>query len=135
MYVLHMKEVEDENDATKKELETIRDRFHKELNMTKTRLSKELADARKALESEIDQKTQLQGVEQGQHAELVKLRARIKECGDIATVLHQAHVELAREKEGAKAYKEALATHTIQLSSARRRMKELESENRKITTR
>ncbi|KAG9408777.1 hypothetical protein AC1031_020622 [Aphanomyces cochlioides] len=132
MYVLRVKEVQDSRDVAEKELETIRERMQMDLNMTKTRLAKELEDARKQLEFEIDQKTRLQVLEQEQHTELVKLRTQVKEFGDIRTELEQTQAELAKEKESSKAAKEALALQTTSLQSARRKLKDLDKENRKL---
>ncbi|ETW04496.1 hypothetical protein H310_04759 [Aphanomyces invadans] len=134
MYVLRVKEVQDSRDVAEKELETIRERMQMDLSMTKTRLSKELEDTRKLLEFEIDQKTRLQVLEQEQHTELVKLRTQVKEFGDIRVELEQVQAELAKEKESSKAAKEALALQTTSLQSARRKLKDLDKENRKLTS-
>ncbi|RHY04355.1 hypothetical protein DYB30_003589 [Aphanomyces astaci] len=134
MYVLRVKEVQDSRDVAEKELDTIRDRMQMDLSMTKTRLSKELEDTRKLLEFEIDQKTRLQVLEQEQHTELVKLRTQVKEFGDIRVELDAVQGELAKEKESSKAAKEALALQTTSLQSARRKLKDLDKENRKLAS-
>ncbi|KAF0709373.1 Aste57867_5963 [Aphanomyces stellatus] len=132
MYVLRVKEVADSRDVAEKELESIRERMELDLSMTKTRLSKELEECRKTLEFEIDQKTRLQVLEQEQHTELVKLRNQVKEFGDIKAELEHSQADLAKEKESAKAAKEALALQATSLQSARRKLKDLDKENRKL---
>ncbi|OQR97910.1 lamin [Thraustotheca clavata] len=134
MYVLRVKEVESAKEITEKELESIRDRMQMDLDMTKARMSKELEDARKQCEAERDAKIRVQNLEQEQHAELVKLRALVKEYGDIKVVLEAVQTELAKEKESAKAAKEALAVNATNLQSARRQLADLEKQHRSVVS-
>lgn len=152
--MLRVKEMEDAKNIAEKELETIRDRMQQEMDAMKIRLAKELEDTRKyvvrtisiaydsylkivwlccrKLDVELDQKARLQVLEQEQHTELVKLRAQVKELGDAKALADQLVTELQKEKANAQSAKEALSAQTTQLQSARRRIKDLERDNRSM---
>lgn len=82
------------------------------------------------LSDELEQNARLQVLEQEQHAELVKLRAQMKELSEVKALAETLRLELTREQSNAKASKETLSEQTTQLQLARRRLKELERENR-----
>lgn len=82
------------------------------------------------LDIELDQKARLQVLEQEQHVELVKLRAQVKELSEIKALAESLQVELTKERSNSKSSKETLSVQTTQLQAARRRIKDLERENR-----
>ncbi|KAF1319702.1 putative Laminlike protein, partial [Globisporangium splendens] len=130
LYVLRVKEMEDAKIVAERELETIRQRMQADIDALRLRMSKELDETRKKLDVELDQKARLQVLEQEQHVELVKLRAQVKELSEIKALAESLQVELTKERSNSKASKETLSVQTTQLQSARRRIKDLERENR-----
>nr|CCA19858.1 laminlike protein putative [Albugo laibachii Nc14] len=130
IYVMRVKEMEDAKTVAERELETIRDRMQQDMDVVRLRLTKELDDTRKKLDHELDQKTRLQILEQEQHVELVKLRAQVKELGDLKTLTEQLKSELSKERSNATAAKEELSRQTTELQAVRRRIKDLERERR-----
>lgn len=79
---------------------------------------------------ELDQKARLQVLEQEQHVELLKLRAQVKELSEIKALAESLQVELTKERANSASSKETLSVQTTQLQSARRRIKDLERDNR-----
>ncbi|RLN93880.1 hypothetical protein BBJ28_00016140 [Nothophytophthora sp. Chile5] len=130
LYVLGVKELEDAKNAAERELETIRQRMQLDIDNLKARLGKDLDETRKKLDDELEQNARLQVLEQEQHVELLKLRAQMKELSEIKVLAETLKMELTREQAAASSSKEALSVQTTQLQSARRRIKELERENR-----
>lgn len=82
------------------------------------------------LDIELDQKARLQVLEQEQHVELVKLRAQVKELSEIKALAESLQVELTKERANSTSSKETLSVQTTQLQAARRRIKDLERDNR-----
>ncbi|TMW63919.1 hypothetical protein Poli38472_014624 [Pythium oligandrum] len=132
LYVLRVKEMEDAKNVAERELETIRERMQKDMESLRFRLSGELEETRKKLDIELDQKARLQVLEQEQHVELVRLRSQVKELSEIKALAESLKVELSKEKANALSSKEELSNLTTQLQAARRRIKELERENRNL---
>lgn len=128
--MLRVKEMEDAKNVAERELETIRQRMQMDMDKIKARLSRELEETRNKLDHEMEQTARLQMLEQEQHVELVKLREQMKELSEIKALAESLRVELTREQSNAKSSKETLSVQTTQLQAARRRIKELERENR-----
>ncbi|TYZ65062.1 hypothetical protein PybrP1_011130 [[Pythium] brassicae (nom. inval.)] len=122
--------MEDAKNVAERELETIRQRMQADIDALRLRLSKELEETRKKLDVELDQKARLQVLEQEQHVELVKLRLQVKELSEIKLLAESLQVELSKERANASSSKETLSVQTTQLQAARRRIKDLERDNR-----
>ncbi|DAZ92817.1 TPA: hypothetical protein N0F65_012636 [Lagenidium giganteum] len=132
LYVSRVKDMEEAKNIAEKELEHIRVRMQSDMDAMKARLHKELDDTRKKLDQEMEARGRLQLLEQEQHQELVKLRAQVKELVDAKTLADQLSAQLQKEKADAKSAKEALSAQTTQLQSARRRVKDLERDQRSL---
>lgn len=89
-----------------------------------------LSTSFRKLDIELDQKARLQVLEQEQHVELVKLRSQVKELSEIKALAESLQIELTKERSNSKSSKETLSVQTTQLQSARRRIKDLERDNR-----